>query len=207
MKRVAIIWMLCALGSGVAVSAQDQGSMPVSEIIKWQQPSRVLGLLSVRQGERVADLEAGAPLFLRSLASTVKEQGKLYIVESDPERLEALEKEAARSPYGNTVVVRGSEADPGLPAGELDLVLAVNTWHRVENRRAMRKAVQRALKPGGRLAIIDWHDGDIPVAPPIEQRLPHDKLVNEMKSAGWTVTTDSRMLEYQYLVILTPPAR
>jgi SAM-dependent methyltransferase len=167
----------------------------------------VLGLLSIREGEHVADLGAGVGFFAGPISAQLGERGILYLVETDPRLLEVLEQSSGGWIFDNTVVVRGGESDPGLPEGELDLVLAVNTWHRLADRRAMREAIQRALKPGGRLAIIDWHLGDVPIAPPVERRLPHDELVAEMKAAGWTVTTDASILEYQYFVIFTPPAR
>ena len=120
--------------------------------------------------------------------------------------MEYLETKAAETTFDNTVVVQGSETDPNLPEDALDLVLTVNTWHRLGDRRPMREAVRRALKPGGRFVVVDWHLGEITIAPPVERRLPRAELIDEMVADGWTVTTNSRLLKYQYLLIFTPPA-
>ncbi|MCH7780092.1 MAG: hypothetical protein IH848_04540, partial [Acidobacteria bacterium] len=108
--------------------------------------------------------------------------------------------------FDHTIVVRGSETDPNLPKDALGLILTVNTWHRLGDRRPMREAVSRALKPGGRFVVVDWHLGEIAIAPPVERRLPREELIAEMVADGWTVTTNSRLLKYQYLLIFTPPA-
>ncbi len=210
--------------AGAAAIAQNSGSGSVSTTYEvgaedspallmgpdrfaWQRPDQVIRLLAIREGEQVADVGAGMGYFSDTFSEIVGESGKVYAVETDDGLLDHLEKRNAAHVYHNTVVVRGSETDPGLPDGALDLALAVNTWHRLSDRRPQREALQRALKPGGRFVVIDWHLGEIPIGPPVGRRLPRVELIDEMVAAGWTLTTDSRLLKYQYLLIFTPPAR
>lgn len=185
----------------------SSGLLSGTERFKWQRPDRIMGLLAIRQGEKVADIGAGLGYFSDNLSQIVGESGKVYAVETNPEMVEFLKMRNARHTYDNTVVVQGSETDPGLPGGSLDLVLTVNTWHKLSDRGPLRDAVQNALKPGGRFVVVDWHLGEIPIAPPVERRLAPAELIDEMVADGWTVTTHSRMLKYQYMLIFTPPAR
>lgn len=226
MKRFGIFFggvavLAAATGAAAAVQGSGAGSVLTTydssaenavellagpERFAWQRPDRLLRLLSIREGEKVADLGAGIGYFTSTLSSIVGHSGTVYAVETDPELLKHLEIKAAGQDFDNTIVVRGSETDPNLPEDALDLILTVNTWHRLGDRRPMREAVSRALKPGGRFVVVDWHLGEIAIAPPVERRLPREELIAEMVADGWTVTTNSRLLKYQYLLIFTPPA-
>ncbi len=218
--RLVAVWGLVAMLSGAAAVAQNKTGGSVSTAydstsenredlltgparFEWQRPDRVLRLLSILEGESVADIGAGMGFFSDRLAGAVGPGGTVYAVETDPALVAYLQEKAAQPRYENTVVIHGSETDPKLPEGELDLVLSVNRWHRLGDRGPMLAAVRRALKPGGRFVIIDWHMGEIPIAPPLERRLPTDELIEEMVSDGWTLTTRSRLLKYQYLLIFT----
>ncbi len=224
MKRlgVFVLGMATLLAAGAPVGSQQSERARVattyekpsgSELLagparyNWQRPDRVMGLLAIREGESVADVGAGMGYFSNSLSKFVGETGKVYAVETDPRLVEYLEREKSGHLFDNTVVVRATETDLGLPTGTLDLVLTVNTWHRFGDRSTAREAVRRALKPGGRFVVVDWHLGDIPIAPPVEQRLDPATLIAEMERDGWTVTTNSRLLKYQYLLIFTRPVR
>lgn len=226
MKRFGIFFggivvLAAATGAAAAVQGSGAGSVLTTydssaenavellagpERFAWQRPDRLLRLLSIREGEKVADLGAGIGYFTSTLSSIVGRSGTVYAVETDPELLKRLEIKAAGQDFDNTIVVRGSETDPNLPEDALDLILTVNTWHRLGDRRPMREAVSRALKPGGRFVVVDWHLGEIAIAPPVERRLPRAELIAEMVADGWTVTTNSRLLKYQYLLIFIPPA-
>jgi len=221
-KRFALPVLIAGLAAAAAVSpamSQKTGSVTTSydssdenrpSLLagptrhEWQRPDRIIRLLAIREGEQVADLGAGRGYFSDVFTGMVGTSGKVYAVEMDPELAEYLETHYAT--YGNAVAIRGTETDPGLPSHALDLVLTVNTWHRIGNRIPMREAVQRALKPGGRFVVVDWHQGEIAIAPTVDRRLPREELIEEMIADGWTVTTDSRMLKYQYFLIFTPPA-
>ena len=226
MKRLGIFFtvgVVVLVAADAPAVAQKRGSARVStaydsgaensavlltgpERFEWQRPDQIVRLLAIREGEQVADIGAGMGYFSDTFSKMVGESGKVYAVETDSDLLDYLERKNAGRVFRNTVVVRGSETDPGLPAGALDLVLTVNTWHRFGDRRPLRKAVQHALKQGGRFVVVDWHLGEIPIAPPVERRLPPTELIDEMVADGWTLTTNSRLLKYQYLMIFTPPA-
>jgi predicted methyltransferase len=174
-----------------------------SQRYEWQQPHDVIRMLSVRSGERVAEIGAGKGFFTEPLAQLVGEAGRLFAIETNPDLLPFLEQAVARMGDSICEVVRTSEDDFNLP-GDLDMVLTVNTWHHLQDRDAKRRVVRRSLNPGGRFVIIDWRTEECSIAPPVEHRLARKTLIAEMEADGWELTTDARLLPYQYFLIFTP---
>jgi SAM-dependent methyltransferase len=95
--------------------------------------------------------------------------------------------------------------DPKLPDGELDLILTVNTWHHINKRIKYLKHLTGALKPGGRLVLIDWREGDLPQGPPKGHKISRDAVIRELDKAGWALTSESVALPYQYVLIFEAP--
>lgn len=216
MSRFGVVLIMLALSLPVQVSAQpkapDSFNEDSDELLigparqDWQAPRSVLRLLSIRSGETIGELGAGKGFFTYQFSTRVGPMGKVYAVENNPDLIAHLQEYATTFDTANTVVVHGGDADPRLPEGQLDLVFAANTWHRVKDRNAMRERVWRALKPGGRFVVIDWRLEESPLAPPVGRRLGRSALIAEMEAHGWTLTTDSRVLQYQYFLIFTRPA-
>jgi len=95
--------------------------------------------------------------------------------------------------------------DPELPPAEIDLAVIVNTWHHIEKRDKYIKRLGKSLSPEGRVAIIDFRAGELPVGPPPEHKLSHDQVVSEFEKAGWRFVAESVALPYQYAMIFLPP--
>jgi SAM-dependent methyltransferase len=106
---------------------------------------------------------------------------------------------------GKVTTIVAKPDDPGLPAGEIDVVLVVNTWHHIDDRLNYLKRLRPALNPDGRVAIIDWHEGDLPMGPPAGHKLSRDAVVAEFAEAGWRLESESVALPYQYFLIFYPP--
>lgn len=121
----------------------------------WQRPQEVMDALDVVAGSVTADIGAGNGYFTFHLAARVGPSGKVYAVEIDAEALEKLRGRAQREKLTQVEAVLGVSDDPRLPAGALDAVLIVNAYHEMRAYDAMLEAIYRALKPGGRLGIID----------------------------------------------------
>jgi SAM-dependent methyltransferase len=155
---------------------------------------------------RVADIGAGTGFFTKQLAMAVGQQGRVYAVEIEPTLIAHIDGREDLDLYRDRVVtILGEPDDPGLPAGELDVVMLVNTWHHISGRTDYMKRLQQSLNGDGRVVIIDWNAGDLPMGPPPEQRLPRQTVVDEFEQAGWTFDTESAMLPYQYFFVFEPP--
>lgn len=173
---------------------------------KWQKPQEVIGLLALAPGQSVADLGAGTGYFTRLLSWQVGEQGKVYAVDIEPTMLEYITGRDDGYRIDNIVTVLAEPDDPKLPVGELELVLSVNTWHHVGDRVDYIRRLAPALRPSGRVAIIDYRRGDLPVGPPDKMKRSREQVVAEFAEAGWTLISENRILPYQYFLVFVPGA-
>ena len=104
------------------------------------------------------------------------------------------------------VPVLASPDDPRLPAHGVDLVLIVDTWHHIDDRLHYLAKLAAGLKPGGRVAVVDFKKGDFPVGPPDAHKLTPEAVTAEFGAAGWAPATHWDELPYQYVLVFTPPA-
>ncbi|HLK11984.1 MAG TPA: methyltransferase domain-containing protein [Candidatus Binatia bacterium] len=170
----------------------------------WQKPDAVVGALGLRPGMTVADLGAGTGYFERRLAGAVGAVGTVFAVDTEPGMVEHLRARAEREGTDNVVPVLASPATPRLPAGAVDVVLIVDTFHHLDDRLAYLHALRRVLRPGGRVAIVDWRKRPLPVGPPPEHKLPRGQVVEEMEAAGYALVGAPDVLPYQYFLIFAP---
>lgn len=171
----------------------------------WQKPAEVVGELGIRPGMCVADVGAGTGYFSRYLSAAVGERGTVFVVDTEPNLVVHLRERAEREQAPNVVPILASADNPRLPAGMVDLVLIVDTLHHIDDRVNYLRRSQRFLKPGGRIAVIDFKkDADVPVGPPPEHRLARDHVVEEFRSAGYKLIAAPQTLPYQYFLIFQP---
>ena len=133
-------------------SAQPQHAGPPRD--QWQRVPDVIAALGVVSGSHVADIGAGSGFFTTRLATAVGDSGRVYAVDVNPISLREL-KETLGSSVTNVEIVRGDENDPHLPPGRLDAALIVNAYHEFAEYREMLQRIKAALKPGGRLVLIE----------------------------------------------------
>ena len=105
----------------------------------------------------------------------------------------------------NVVVVYGDYDDPKLPDGEIDVILLVNTWHHIDKRSKYMRKLQDALSPHGRVIVIDFHAGELPVGPAPDHKVSRESVVSEFEKGKWELVSDSVMLPYQYFLTFHPP--
>jgi predicted methyltransferase len=171
----------------------------------WQMPLQVVELLGISPGQQVVDLGVGTGYFTNMLCAAVGERGKVYAVDIEQTMLDYVREHVNESCADVVVPVLAAPDDPRLPEGEVDVVLVVNTWHHVGKRIAYLKHLERALKPDGRVALIDWRAGDLPMGPPPEERLAKKLAIAEFEKAGWAFDSESVMLPYQYFLVFERP--
>lgn len=167
----------------------------------WQKPHEVIQALALKPDARVADLGAGTGYFSARLANMLPE-GRVYAVDIEPDMVRYLEARAKREGLRNIVAVKGEPDDPRLPA-QVDLVLLVDVYHHIGERSAYFERLRGALRPGGRVAIIDFKL-DSPVGPPPAGRITPEAVKAEMKAAGYRVASEHSFLPYQYFLVFAP---
>ena len=170
----------------------------------WQKPDALVGALALRPGMAVADLGAGTGYLSRRLAAAVEPGGTVYAVETEPRLVERLRARAEAERTTNVVPVLASFDNPRLPTAGVDLVLVLDTYHHIDDRLAYFGALRRVLRPGGRLAVVDWHKRDLPVGPPAEHKLAREQVLDELAAAGWVLDAEPDVLPYQYVLVFRP---
>lgn len=121
----------------------------------WQRPEEVMDAMEVHLGSTVADVGAGYGWFTHKLALRVGATGTVFAVDVQPVMVEDIRSWSVEEHLRQVIPVLGAENDPHLPDGQLDAVLVVNTYHEMQAYDAMLRNFHQALKPGGRLVIIE----------------------------------------------------
>ncbi len=163
--------------------------------------------MSLHPGDAVADVGAGTGYFLPALSRAVGPSGTVFAVEVEPALTEYLRDRSDREGLANVVPVLASYDNPRLPRRSLDAALIVDTYHHIDARRAYFRRFAELLKPGGRVAVVDWKQGDLPVGPPPRHRVPAEQVIGEMQAAGYHLTQRPEILPYQYFLIFEPAGR
>ena len=173
----------------------------------WQKPDEVVRALALRPGMTVADVGAGTGYFSRRLSAAVGPTGTVLAADTEPNLLVHLRERAEKEGTANVVPVLASPDNPRLPAAGCDVILFVDTIHHVDDRVTYLRALQRFLRPGGRVAIVDWQKREMPVGPPPEHRLARDVVVDEMAAAGYRLAAEPDVIPYQYVLVFTVAPR
>jgi len=173
----------------------------------WQQPDRVVKSLGLKSGQVVADVGCGSGYFTFRLAKAVGAEGKVYAEDISDKALKSLRSRVEREKLTNIAVIKGDAADIKIPDASCDAAILVNVLHHVpkEKRLGLTKDTARALKPGGRLFIIDWYV-DAKIKHDLNRRIPKDQLLALGKDAGLVLESEFDYLVHQvFLCFKKPP--
>jgi len=144
----------------------------------------------------VADIGAGPGYFARRFAPHA---GKVYAVDISADLLER----AADGAPANLETVLAAADDPKLPPAAIDVIFFCNVLHHIGGRPAYYPKLAAALKPGGRIVIIEFFKKQLPVGPPPAMKLTEDEVIAELKSAGFRLARKHTFLPYQYFFEFT----
>lgn len=167
----------------------------------WQKPAEVIRALALRPDAYVADIGSGTGYFSVRLAQAVP-QGHVYGADVSADMVKFLNERAAKEKLPNLTSHQAGESDPKLP-GPVDLVLVVDTYHHIAKRNAYFERLKANLKPGGRVAIIDFRP-DSPSGPPPEHRTAPEQIVAEMGRAGYGLSDRREFLPRQSFLVFSP---
>ena len=171
-----------------------------SEREREEQPAKALDLMGIEPGMTVADVGAGTGYMTLRIAKRVGPSGKVYANDIQPEMLDKLDDNARLANLGNIETVLGSEADPRLPAGRMDVVLMVDVYHELSRPQEMLQAIRRSLKPDGRLVLVEYkkEDPSIPIRPDHKMSLSDIKI--EVEAEGYKLDKVIDTLTRQHIV-------
>ena len=158
---------------------------------EWQKPHEVVMALNLKSTDVIADIGAGTGYFARRFANHA---GKVYAVDIDRELLAIAGKNAP----ANLETVLAAPDDPRLPEQSVDIIFFCDVLHHVDNRAAYYPKLAQALKPGGRIVVIEFYKKDLPIGPPASMKLSDEEVIGEFRNAGFTLAKRLDILPYQY---------
>ena len=168
---------------------------------EWQKPEEVIRALGLAPDAAVADIGSGTGYFAVRLGHALP-KGRIYGADVSADMVKFLNERAAKEKLPNVSSHRAGATDPHLPA-PVDLVLVVDTYHHIAKRSAYFERLKAKLKPGGRVAIIDFRP-DSPDGPPPEHRTAPEQIIAEMERAGYRLSDRQEFLPRQSFLVFSP---
>lgn len=219
-------WLLAlplACGLVLAARAQGQGQHPVSgrfyagtmsaEGAAWldrpereaeEAPAKALGLLGITPGMTVADIGAGSGYFSLPMARMVGPTGRVYAVDIQQEMLNIIAAKLKAAPAGNVTLVLGADDDPKLPEGAIDLALMVDVYHELHAPQAVLRRLRAALKPTGRLVLLEYRAEDPRVPIQVLHKMSVQTAKQEVEHEGFVLSQTIESLPWQHVLVFSP---
>lgn len=172
------------------------------ERVDWQKPEEVVRLMAIEPGMTVVDLGAGTGFFLGPLSEAVGENGHARGLDIAQELVDHMTARAESQGWTNVTAHVIPTNDPQLEAASVDRVLIVNVWHHLDDRPNYSAKLASALKEGGRIYVVDY-TLESPQGPPKAHRLPAERVIAELKAAGFEAHIVDEALPRQYVVMAT----
>ena len=170
---------------------------------EWQQPQRVIAALNIQPGWIIADVGSGGGYFTFRLADAVGPTGKVYAVDVDPDMIGLVAKAAREKSSNNIEPILAQPNDPLLPKSGVDLIFTSNTYHHIDNRVAYFGSLRQSLRPGGRVAILDF-DRRAWIEGLLRHYTPSEFIKREMEQAGFALEQEFDFLDRQAFLIFKP---
>jgi predicted methyltransferase len=181
---------------------ESLGMLEAPDRNAWQKPDQIMDALNIADGSRVADIGAGSGWFTIRLAQRVGPKGIVYAQDVQRQMLEATRRRVQREGLSNVETRLGVGNSPNLPAAALDAVLVVDTYPEVlvDDRVVFLKNLAAALKPAGRLGIVNYKPGRGGPGPD-DDRVDSAIVEADARSAGLRVIARQE-LPFQYVLVL-----
>lgn len=168
-----------------------------------ERPDSLVNALEIPVGATVAEIGAGTGYFTWRLAEKVGPIGKVLAVDVQQKMLDLTAEAIKKRQLSNVELVLGAENDPHLAGASLDLVLIANAYHEFSEPEAMLTAVNRALKPDGRLVIIEFAEGH-PFGPQDKaERMTTNQIRAEIEPIGFELDRVLDLLPIQHGLVFT----
>lgn len=174
---------------------------------EWQQAGKVAKILGIQKGQVLADVGAGTGYFNATWSLSVGPAGTVYALEVEPNLVAHMLKRAEEEGTANVVPVLTSLDRPRLPHRGVDWVVLVNTYHHIDYRKTYFGRAAEWLRPGGKVVIVDWKPGELPVGPKPDHKIAPEVVAAELEEAGLRLVASSDELAYQFVRVFEVAAR
>jgi ubiquinone/menaquinone biosynthesis C-methylase UbiE len=172
-----------------------------TERIEEEAPQDAIRALKIPKGATVADIGAGTGYITLLLAAEVGPAGRVYANDLQPQMIELMRRRLADKKITNVTPILGDVDDPKLPAASVDLEIMVDVYHELSRPQTMLRRLREALKPGGRLVLLEYRkeDPSIPIRPEHKMSVREAKM--EVEAEGFTLSKVDESLPRQHILI------
>ena len=214
--------MLAAWAIAAALAVQAMPVHPISgrriaPVMGWQgadwlersereqeeSPDVAVRLLQIPPGASVADIGAGSGYITLLLSAAVGPTGRVFANDLQPQMIEILRRRLASQNVKNVTLVQGSIDDPNLPPAAVDLALMVDVYHELSRPQAMLQKLRTALKPGGRLVLLEYRKEDPAIPIKFEHKMSIQEAKAELEAEGFKLSKVDESLPRQHILIFT----
>jgi ubiquinone/menaquinone biosynthesis C-methylase UbiE len=216
---VILCGLACCCHAQVAVKANQDYATPAlrqkaaAEMGHRVRPSvertaALVASLGLRPGDTVADIGTGVGYLLPHLVARVGAFGAVIAEDIHPDFLAQAQEKIKAAGWRNVRTVLGTERDPRLPVGQLDVALLLDTYHHLNYPAPMLQHIARALRPRGRLIIVEYyrsrkHPGASDEDLRTHIRLDRDEVVAEVAAQGFRLLKQFDHLPHEYVLMFT----
>ncbi|MBN1509903.1 MAG: methyltransferase [Sedimentisphaerales bacterium] len=166
----------------------------------WQKPDDVVRALGLTGDETVADVGADSGYFSFRFAAALP-RGRVVATDIEPEMIRYIRQKAMTQRIPNVEPVLASADDPKVP-DTADLVFVCDILRRIDDRSAWLLRLHEEMKPGARLVLIEFKEGDLPEGPPATLKIPRSDLFSLLQTAGFTpMAEEPDLLPYQLFLV------
>jgi SAM-dependent methyltransferase len=150
----------------------------------------VVKALALKPGEQIADIGAGTGLYTRLFAQAVGPTGTVYATDIAPKFLAYIRENAAKDGLKNVQTVLGGDRDTNLKAASVDVAFSSDVYHHFEYPLTMNASIRRALKPNGRLYVLEMEKTGTQTT---HVRAPKQAVIAEIEKSGFKLVEDVKV--------------
>jgi SAM-dependent methyltransferase len=213
LRSLVLLLLACVAAAHAQTQIQRQpapvmgvagaGWLTRSERIQEEDPDRMLAALDIKKGSVVADVGAGVGYHVWRLAEIVGPTGKVIGEDIQAGMIRLLRQNIEARKLRNVEVILGTPTDPKLPDNSLDLALMVDVYHEFAEPVTMMKHIRTALKPGGRVVLVEFRKEDPNVPIQLLHKMSIQDVRSELEPLGFTFQRSLEFLPWQHVLILT----